>query len=217
MAKRKNRDLLRKKPKIEPYDLVLIVCEGEKTEPFYFQDMIEFEGLSSVNIEIISGKGSDPVSVVKTAKSKIKQQEKHLPFNRVYCIIDRDSHANFEQAQNMAIDNDKIQLIISYPSFEFWYLCHFIYSRSPITRTGNKSAGDNCISLLNAHWQNKFKAPYSKEIKNLYSELYEKLEIAIANSEKALREAQKDSEPNPSTQVHELVEYLRRIKKEIQS
>lgn len=214
VAKRKNRDVSRKAPKREPYDLVLIVCEGEKTEPFYFQSLIAFEKLSSVNIAIISGNGSDPASVVKTARAKIKDQEKYLPFDKVYCVIDRDSHATFQQAQDMVRDDGKIQLIVSYPSFEFWYLCHFVYSRSPITRAGSKSAGDNCISLLNTHWQNKFNAPYSKEIKNIYSKLYEKLETAITHSKRALAEAKRVDELNPSTQVHELVEYLRKIKVE---
>ena len=64
MAKRKARDLSRKAPKREAYKTILIVCEGEKTEKLYFEDLISTENLSSVNVQVYSGRGSDPKSVV---------------------------------------------------------------------------------------------------------------------------------------------------------
>ncbi|MDK4526061.1 hypothetical protein QG034_03820 [Kingella kingae] len=65
-SKRKNRGLSRKTAEKQPYDGVLIVCEGTKTEKNYFANLITHEKLSSVvNIEIIHGNGTDPVFCCK--------------------------------------------------------------------------------------------------------------------------------------------------------
>ena len=106
MAKRKI-SFNRHSPKFEEYDLVLIVCEGEKTEPNYFKQLIQEERLSSANIVITGECGSDPVSVVKHSIALYKERKKEKNpatlYDRVYCVIDRDSHSNFSKA-NALID-----------------------------------------------------------------------------------------------------------------
>lgn len=211
MAKRKTRDLSRKAPKREAYKTILIVCEGTETEKRYFESLINHEKLSSVNIQICPGKGSDPKSVVETALNIMDEQSKYLDFDEMYCVIDRDVHNTFDEAKQLAKSNN-IQLIISYPSFEYWYLCHFIYSRAPIIKSRNNSAGDNCVSLLNVHWVQEFKEKYDKAKSGIYVMLLSKLDDAIRNATRALNDSQENGEPNPSTQVHELVEKLRNIK-----
>ena len=42
--------LERRKAKRESYDKVLIVCEGEKTEPNYFNELINFYKLNTANV-----------------------------------------------------------------------------------------------------------------------------------------------------------------------
>ncbi len=197
MARGKSNDLSRNKPKREPYKNILIVCEGEKTEIKYFKDLMLHEKLTSVNIKIISAKHSNPDYVVKEA---IKEKGKR-EFNKTYCVIDRDSHENFDKAKKSNID-----MIISYPCFEYWYLCHFRNCRSDMN-------SEECISVLNKEWQDRFLGDYSKNIEKLYSKLKEKLDFAIDNATHSLAEAQKDERMNPSTQVHILVNYLRNIRK----
>ena len=211
MSRKQNRNLNRSSAQKEAYDLVLIVCEGEKTEPYYFRDLMRMEKLSSVNISVISGNGSDPVSVVDTAIEKREQQAKYLPFDAIYCVIDRDKHPNFNQAIDKAKANN-IKIIVSYPSFEYWYICHFNLYRAPILETGNKSAGDNCVSILKEYWKESFSKEYTKNQSNLYALLLDRLEVAIKNARNGLKQAQGESELNPSTQVYELVDYLRNIK-----
>lgn len=211
MAKRKARDLSRKAPKRKAYKTILIVCEGEKTEKLYFEDLISTENLSSVNVQVYSGRGSDPKSVVETAIEEKDKQSQHLEFDEVYCVIDRDAHQTFDDAQKLAKKHN-INLIVSYPSFEYWYLCHFKYSRAPIVKTGDKSAGDNCVALLNNEWKANFSMNYNKAQQGVYRALLRYIETAIANSRRAFREAQTDDELNPSTEVHDLVDKLRKIK-----
>ncbi len=60
----------------EPYDTVLIVCEGGKTEPEYFRGLRTVLRLSSANITVVpSHYGNDPVSVVKYAIETHKQDK----------------------------------------------------------------------------------------------------------------------------------------------
>ena len=49
---RKTASLLRAKAKLSPYDVVLIVCEGEKTEPNYFEELKDAFRLNNANVKI---------------------------------------------------------------------------------------------------------------------------------------------------------------------
>ena len=61
---RKSTDNKRKKARRQPYDKVLIVCEGQKTEPVYFEEVRLIHKLDSANIEIDGTCGSSPMSVM---------------------------------------------------------------------------------------------------------------------------------------------------------
>lgn len=99
-------------------------------------------------------------------------------------------------------------MIISYPCFEYWYLCHFRNCRSDMN-------SKECISVLNKEkeWQDRFPGDYSKNIEKPYSKLGEKLDFAINNAARSLAAAKEDNRKNPSTQVHILVNYLINIRK----
>src|ERR1700732_3973663 len=79
----------------EPYDVVLIVCEGEKTEPNYLHGLRNAYNLSSVNVRIIPPPGSDPLSIVKFAIGELKRDPE---YDRAYCVFDKDGHATFSAA-----------------------------------------------------------------------------------------------------------------------
>ena len=64
--KAKTSNALRRHPaRRAPYTKVLLVCEGEKTEPDYFKQLKDHLRLHSANVEICSGRGSDPCSLGK--------------------------------------------------------------------------------------------------------------------------------------------------------
>lgn len=46
------RELQRRQPKRAAYDRVLIVCEGSKTEPTYFRELVDHLKLNTANVEI---------------------------------------------------------------------------------------------------------------------------------------------------------------------
>ena len=71
---RKAEDSARKKSKRQSYDRVLVVCEGEKTEPIYFEEIRVMLELDSANIEIDGSSGSSPINVVNHAYDLYQQE-----------------------------------------------------------------------------------------------------------------------------------------------
>jgi len=213
---RKNRarspsSFRRRAPIRAPYDKVLIVCEGSKTEPQYFEGLRHYYGLSNTNILVTGECGTDPKGILAHAK-KVYEQAKRLsdPFDRVYCVFDRDSHLSFYQTVSN-IDALKPRSVFfgaySIPSFEYWLLLHFKYSNSPYVKTGNKSAGDCVIDDLRT-----FMPTYQKSRIDVFEELVGQLDTAINYSKRILETAKREGSDNPSTNIHDLVEYLRGLK-----
>ena len=60
-------DVRRQKASRESYDKVLIVCEGQRTEPLYLTEVKDHFEINSANIRITGDCGFDPVSVFKYA------------------------------------------------------------------------------------------------------------------------------------------------------
>lgn len=95
-AKTRQR-LQRKKPIRSSYDKVLIVCEGEKTEPNYFQEIVEWYKLNTANVTVDGSGDSSPKSVFERAvKLWEKENQTGNPYDRVYCchsLQERDYHS----------------------------------------------------------------------------------------------------------------------------
>jgi len=69
------RALKRRRARREEYAKVLIVCEGEKTEPLYFVGVRDHYGLNTANIEVSGACGSDPMSVIEYAKQRYREEK----------------------------------------------------------------------------------------------------------------------------------------------
>ena len=134
MAKpRRNRKRkpARRKPFREPKPLILIVCEGEVTEPQYLRGFTNACQNPRVNIQIPSNHGT-PKTLVGLAKKYKRDAESaaaqegddNVAFDSVWCVFDVDEHPLMLDAIQMARDND-IHLAISNPAFEIWLLLHF--------------------------------------------------------------------------------------------
>lgn len=205
------RDQARRKASRAPYEKVLIVCEGEKTEPNYFNELIDFYEINTANVKVDGSCGSDPLSVVDYAIAQYKQElATGEPYNRVYCVIDRDAHPNFTAALQK-LDNQKpvdvFHAAVSVPCFEYWLLLHFNYTTAAFMSAGNKSAGDGVVDELKKYWSDYGKGNYGA-----FSYLLGQLDFAKANAARGLANALQTGSNNPSTCVHELVAYLQNIK-----
>ncbi len=195
--KRKNRSLKRKsKYRGVPPESILIVCEGEKTEPNYFRAF----RLSSAAVRV-EGWGANTLSLVKKAidiREKAKDHDEI--FDQVWCVFDRDSFPpqNFNAAINLAL-KENIKIAYSNEAFELWYLLHFHYYDSALSRNEYKKK----LSELLNH-------PYKKNSQSMYKELLAKQNAAVKNAARLIKtyNPPDPGNDNPSTTVHELVQEL---------
>ncbi|HNX58297.1 MAG TPA: RloB family protein [Spirochaetota bacterium] len=179
---------------------ILIVCEGEKTEPNYFkcfpQNPLVFDDID------IQGTGFNTVSLVReTIRLKAKADRDSKPFIEVWCVFDKDSFTaqDFTEAIRLAGANG-IKCAYSIEAFELWYLLHFNYCDSALSRTQYKAKLSEQIGKA-----------YAKNSPEMYSLLEAKQKSAIKNA-KRLFESQKALPchlKNPVTTVFRLVEKLR--------
>ena len=106
---------------------VLIVCEGTKTEPNYFEAFAKKQqGVIVYDIEVKGlGRGTKDV-VEKAINLKSKNN-----YDRVWAVFDKDEFPakDFNDAITLGTQNG-IEVAWSNEAFELWYLYHFrLYDR----------------------------------------------------------------------------------------
>lgn len=199
------------KEKRKPYEKVLIVCEGEKTEPYYLRALRGYLKLAQAKIEIDSSSKSSPTSVVKHAKKLIKESSGD-PYDHVFCVMDRDRHADFDKAMDeiKKYKNRETTLrsIVSNPCFEFWILLHFEYTTKIFGANGDSPCNELIKKNLKAHIGDYEKDNGAKMLSIISSGL----EGAVVNAKKANEVAKSNNVDNPTTQMDELVDYLRGLR-----
>ncbi len=198
------------RPLRQPAPRILLVCEGEKTEPVYFSDLVVAWGLSN-QVKIGKNDGSSPDKVVARAEElyALAQQEGDA-FDEVYCVFDRDAHERFKDAvarlKELQAKDQPLNGIVSVPCFEFWLLLHFGYTDKPYACKGKKSVGNAVVSDLK---KKPGFAKYDKGMVGAFELLAPNLERALKHARQlAAHPAGNDKHPNPSTQVHVLVDRL---------
>lgn len=208
---RQARDLLKRKERRDRYAKVLIVCEGEKTEPQYFNGLKDHYGLNSANVEICGECGSDPLSIYRHARQRFREEkDAGDPFDRVFCVFDKDTHGSYQPALDQiarATPRDTFVATHSVPCFEYWLLLHFSYTTRAFEALPGNSACNQVLTALKAYMPH-----YAKGMKDIFPELIGQLDFAKSNAIRALQAAEANHTDNPSTRVHELVSFLQHIK-----
>ncbi|MCL5995882.1 MAG: RloB family protein [Chloroflexi bacterium] len=177
----------------------LIVCEGQKTEPEYFRAYASFAR--------VIGAPGDPIGVVNKAMEVRDQSRIELnirkPYDQIWCVFDRDDvpTQRFNEAITSA-NREGFGVAYSNEAFELWYLLHFHYFSTGISRAGYSARLD---ALLGHHYQ--------KNSRSMFRELLSKQPDAIRNAQRLLAQYSPcwPAEDNPSTTVHLLVEELNRF------
>lgn len=182
----------------EPLPRFLIVCEGERTEPAYFDGF----RMPSVTIEIV-GLGKDPLTLVEQAIARRRDKAK---FDQVWCVFDRDDVPveRFNQALDLA-QRQRIKVAYSNQAFELWYLLHFHYRDVAQTRHDYIDGLSRELGRV-----------YRKNDPTLYQELLSRQNMAISHAERLLAQYNptNPATDDPSTTVHELVQELNRFVQE---
>lgn len=194
---RKEHSIKKKYGFKNPKKSFLIVCEGENTEPDYFNAF----RLTSAAVKAV-GKGLGTMSLVHEAiviRNREKNQGKSYDY--YWIVFDKDEYQDFDEAVSVA-EKYGFNVAYSNESFELWFLLHFNFFSAPIGR-------NHYSQLLSRH----LGIAYSKQsgfAKRLY-EMLKPLECtAIKNAEALLKynEGKTPSASNPSTTVHKLVSKL---------
>ncbi len=191
-------NLKRRRPNTEPRKYILIVVEGQETEYNYFQALKADLRLVTAQIEVVSGTGGSPASVVEEARKLQKQKQPDI----VFCVFDWDGKTEAYQKAVKQAKKCDFQSAASIPCFEFWFLLHYRYT----TR-----AFEGCDRVI-AELEKIMGAKYEKNL-TMYQQLKPKLDTAIANAKKLEAEFQEELKTNnfhnPYTQVYQLVELMR--------
>ena len=180
-----------------PKQSFLIVCEGTRTEPNYFKAF----RVRSATVEV-KGSGYNPRSLVEYTKNLVKSYEKDgFHFDQVWCVFDRDDFTSTFNAAIQKAENLGYYVAYSNEAFELWYLFHFIYFDTGISRY-------DYIEKLNQHLGYK----YEKNSREMYYTLLENQDNAIRHAECLLQNysQRNPNRNNPSTTVHKLVQELNR-------
>lgn len=109
----------------------LIICEGENTEPDYFN---EFK-LGSAKVESI-GEGMNTISLVNRAiQLKNEYSKKGEKFDQYWVVFDKDDWTvnDFNNAIAIAIASD-FKVAYSNQAFEYWFMLHFNLHQGQIDR-----------------------------------------------------------------------------------
>jgi len=206
---RRSGQLKRAPARRPPYDRILIVCEGSKTEPLYVDAIRQANRIPAAHIAIIPSElGTEPRQVVDFA---VEQFNKTKQFERVYAVFDRDEHKTYSDALQRAhalhksLKNDERKVVEflavpSVPCFELWLLLHF----EDVFAFGHRS---EMTDKLKAHIPH-----YAKGVGGIYELTEPKLAEATARAKALMGRFDPGTGVDPVTLVHELVEQLRKTR-----
>jgi hypothetical protein len=187
----------RKEGTKSPHKTVLIVCEGARTEPDYFESFRLSKVVKTV------GTGTNTLSLVREAVTL--SQDKG--YDEVWCVFDRDSfpRANVAAAFKL-MKQEKFKAAFSNEAFELWYVLHFQYLDTENTRA------QYCEMLSRAMGQK-----YEKNNPRMYDLLLDRQDKAIQYAKKLDKlmplSAGNEADCKPTTSVYKLVERLNQLSK----
>lgn len=193
----------RKDKRVERKRLV-IVSEGEKTEPIYFKKFRRRE----INLQIITPNcaHTDPKGLIEFAYDiKFEDDINEKNGDRIICVFDVNSNTEQQLKEAKTLGKRRnIDLCLSNPCFEIWILIHF--------EIGVHFS--NCDSLIH---QLKKHIPRYEKSAEVYSQILPHIDDAIIEAKRLNKWHLNNGtelfsrNSNPSTQVFEIIEYIMTI------
>ena len=192
-----------------------IFCEGQQTEPSYFEGFkrhIEenpiYRNMVLIEIEPCQAETMRVISMAETYVRKNKIQK-----GQIWCVYDKDSFPAKDfngvelRAKQLCKENPHLQYrtVWSNECIEFWFLLHFAYYTSNNYRK-------QYISFLNDKFQGLGIGKYQKNMKNIFEILrrHGNPKLAIRYAKRIIKDGQgkTPTEIAPGTKVYKLVEEL---------
>lgn len=192
-----------------------IFCEGQQTEPLYFEGfkkIIEdnpiYQNMVLIKIEPCQ---AETMRVIGMAEKYVRRND--IKKGQIWCVYDKDSFppSDFNEvvrrAEQLSKENPELQYHTAWSNecIEFWFLLHFVYYTSNNHRT-------EYISFLNDKFQELGLGKYRKNMKDIFDILLRKgnPKLAIRYAKRIINDGRgrSPSEIAPGTKVYELVSEL---------
>ncbi|MDE1891958.1 MAG: RloB domain-containing protein [Betaproteobacteria bacterium] len=218
-ARQQGRDLRRKAASRKSADRILIVCEGSKTEPQYFEEIRQELRLPTAHIHVLGAiNGNDPLSVVQYAENLFLYGDSHRSlaprvFDQIWVVFDRDEHHTYHAALervnqlNLSMKNDiklkvPFEVVASIPCFEIWLLLHYEEVLAPLSRSV-------VYQRLRRHIPN-----YQKGNSDLWKLTNSHVQVAIERAIKLASLKGRSDDDGPYTDVSFFIDRLRNLTKQ---
>lgn len=188
--------------------MILVVCEGEVTEPTYVNEFRQAYGANTVRVKVVAP-GGDPFLLVdhaihlrdEAAGRAGRERDDNLRYDEVWCVFDVDVHARLARALERA-RTASIQVAVSNPCFELWLLLHFVDQAGALSPR-------RVSERLRKHLPGYQKQVRFRDCADGYSDA-----VIRARSLDERHSRNERSGANPSTGVYRLTERVREFGKE---
>jgi len=180
---------------------ILIVGEGQETEPNYFRGLRD-EPIVRERYAI-TVKGAHGFSQDAVVKETIKHKARG-DYDEVWCIVDVEGPSkaeNLSLACNLATKHNII-LWLSNPCIEVWFLLHLV------RQARRYNDGSAVEAALQKHWAKRFGNDYQKSDDNIYRKLRPLLLTAIEHAQWVLEKhhkADSSRDCNSSTDLYRAI------------
>ncbi|PZO79829.1 MAG: hypothetical protein DI626_11470, partial [Micavibrio aeruginosavorus] len=139
-------------------------------------------------------------------KADIEKNSEKDTFDRIYCVIDKDGHKDYDRTlavakTNPAPNGKSLHIISSIPCFEYWVLLHYTYTTKHL-----KNCAAVIKELRNIPELKKYDKKSSDFSRNLHKIIGGRIDTAMSHAKRSLKEAADTGTDNPSTHIHILIE-----------
>lgn len=211
------RDLKRREAVRRPYERLLIVCEGEKTEPHYLLEIQRAYRLATAHVKVLHSQfGTAPHQVLDYALTVFKEGDQARgicarEFDRIVVVFDRDQHQTYHaalakaEAQSGKLRNDSgaavpVDVVATVPCFELWLLLHFEDVLAPLHR-------HEALERLKTYLPG-----YEKGSRGNWAATLDRVDIATQRAQRLAEATTAYDGVQPYTDMHTLVSRLVHLK-----
>ena len=188
-----------RKPDARYAPIDLVVCEGESERDY----LSELARSWRIHVHICKGDGTDPKSIVNTAKRKLK--EDGVKYDKIFCVFDIDNNlSDYLEAVELC-RSKKFIPIVSNPCFELWIFLHF-----QIRESGFGSP-QQMIKVLRKcpRFEN-----YDKDGVQIFNDTIHLIEAVCKNASALVSKKHEQPREDPYTNFHLLIKRFEFLKEE---
>lgn len=200
--------MARQRLRIKKKNPLIVICsEGGKksSEYYYFSNFASRE----LRIQFSTGNSTDPLGMLNDLQNYIKNEDIESEDEyKIFMVLDTDlSKDRIDKIKKVMqqCKKDGIEVVISSPTFEIWYLMHFLEN------------GLIFKSSKEVKKEVKKHIPNYIESMNVYNKIKDKLDFAIDTAKKYEQQAKRNQidlfDCNPYTSIYKIIDSIRNMRR----